>query len=111
MFDKILSQAAEIAILVERTIEFIKFATGYKARIPQFQKHLDIGLSLAFSVLACYALEVNLVSAAGIYFKHVSEVGPAVTGVLVGLGSNIFHEAVSLLALWRAGLKVKAPVK
>jgi len=110
MYDNILAQVTQIALLVERSIEFVKFATGYKARLPQFQKYLDIGLSIALSVAACYAFEVNLITASGLYFKYAAEVGPAVTGILAGLGSNVFHEVLALLELWRKGA-VKAPAK
>lgn len=106
MFDYILKQVGEISVLVERTVQFLKFATQYGTRLAQYQKYVDVALSVGLSVLACWGLSVDLVAAAGFSFTPPYDVvGPILTGVLAGLGSSLFHEVYGLLVLWRKSLK------
>jgi hypothetical protein len=102
MFETVIAKAAEIVVLVERTIQFVKTIINYN-KFVKYQKYIDTSLSVGLSAAACYLMDVNLLAAAGFTFKYVTEAGPAVTGILIGLGSNILHEVIEILKLWRKG--------
>lgn len=105
MFDNllaVLTQAIVVATLVERTIQAIKTVTQYSTKLPNLQKYLDIGLSLIVGALGCYFWNVDLLAAVGLRVAVAPYVGPILTGVLTGAGSNILHILYNVLQMWRA---------
>lgn len=103
MFETVLAQLAAIATLVERGVQFVKTVIKYNVLAEKYQQFIDIGLTAAFNMGLCFSWHVDLFSVAGINFPH-AWVGPALTGVIASLGSNLLHEFVELLKGWRAGI-------
>lgn len=103
MFDTVLAQLATIATLVERGVQFVKTVIRYNAWAEKYQQYIDIGLTTAFNIGFCFSWHVDLFSVAGINLPY-AWAGPALTGVIASLGSNLLHEFVELLKGWRAGV-------
>lgn len=98
MFEDVLKQIGVVAVFVERLVQFLKL-TRYNEWAAKYQKYIDVGLSLLFNILLCYAWNIDVFAIAGIAIGY----GSILTGVLAGLGSEIIHEVVELLKLWRKG--------
>lgn len=104
MFEQVLQQIVVVAVFVERLVNFVKL-TKYDEWAQKYQKYIDIGLTLLFNVGLCYAWSIDVFAVADIVVASFPAAGSLLTGVLAGLGSEIIHEVVELLKLWRQGPK------
>ena len=101
MFDNALAGLAVVAAFVVKVISLIK--PVYEK--SEYQKYIDTGLSLALSAGLCLAWGVDLFPSAGIDFGQYAWIGPVFTGIVAGLGSNVLHDVIKLLEMWKAQKK------
>lgn len=102
MFEEALKQIAVVAVFVERLVNFLKL-TKYNDWAKEYQKYIDIALSLGLNVLLCFAWHIDVFAIAGLVVPQALWLGSVLTGVLAGLGSEVIHEAIELLKMWRNG--------
>lgn len=101
MFAELLGQLAIVATFVQKVIAFVKPA--YKD--TEYQKWIDLGLSIAVSALLCLAWNVDAFAVAGIALPLVW-LGSVLTGVVAGLGANVLNDFLTLLEMWKSQKKL-----
>lgn len=94
MFDQILQQLAVVAVFVQRVLALAK--PLYQN--SQYQKYIDMGLSLAISAGLCVAWNLDVFAIVDIDLKVWGEV---LTGLFAGLGSNVLNDLLKLLEMWK----------
>ncbi len=98
-----LNQVLLIAALTERTLQAVK---ELYAKLPdEIEKYVNIGLSLLFAVIGCWAFRIDLLGAVGLAIPGFVWVGYVVTGVVAAFGSNILHILVAALSDWRETIR------
>lgn len=92
MFEVQLQALALVAAFVQRLVAFVKpFYQSY-----EYQKHIDLGLSLVASIALCVNWGVDVFAAAGIHFG-VEWLGAALTGAVASFGSSVLNDFLKLL--------------
>lgn len=96
MFADVLVQLGLVATFVQRFVALVKPA--YKDW--QYQKYVDISLSLGLSALLCVAWGVDALAVAGIVLP-LPWIGAAITGLVAGTGANVLNDVLALLEMWK----------
>lgn len=96
MFGEALAQLGIVAAFVQKVIALAKPA--YKDW--EYQKYVDLGLSLLVSAGLCFAWGVDVFAVAGVVFS-LPWLGAVFTGVIAGLGSNVLNDILTLLEMWK----------
>lgn len=96
MFTELLGQLAIVATFVQKAIAFVK--PLYKDN--EYQKWIDLGLSIAVSAGLCFAWNVDAFAVANIALP-LFWLGSVLTGVIAGLGANVLNDFLTLLEMWK----------
>lgn len=96
MFADVLGQLSIVAVFVQKVIAFIK--PTYENH--EYQKYIDMALSIVTSALLCLAWGIDVFAVAGIEFA-MNWLAPVLTGVVAGLGSNVLNDLLALLEMWK----------
>lgn len=107
MFAEILGQLAIVAAFVQKLIALVKPA--YKDF--EYQKYVDLGLSVAVSAALCFAWGIDAFAAAGVVFPYAAWLGAVLTGVIAGSGANILNDVLALLEIWKKQKKLDVLAK
>lgn len=102
MFEQVLQQIVVVAAFVERLVNFVKLVK-YNEWANKYQEYIDVGLAVLFNVGVCLLWGVDVFAVAGLVVPDAAWVGSALTGILAGLGSEVIHEVIELLKMWRNG--------
>jgi hypothetical protein len=94
-----------LAAGVNRVVEFIKQALGERFALPAW---VTLGLSLALSVFAAFAMGLNMFAEFG---SVPVNAGIVVTGLVVGMGSNAIHSAFDILTYFKDRLSDKPVIE
>lgn len=92
MFETQLQALVLVAAFVQRLVAFVK--PFYQSH--EYQKHIDLGLSLLASVALCVNWGVDVFAAAGINFG-AAWLGAALTGAVASFGSSVLNDFLKLL--------------
>lgn len=101
--EMVLAQLGLVSAFVERGIELLKRVSRYNEieKLSEYKEQIGMGLSLVGNLALCAAWHIDLFSAAGFQFAPIA--GELLTGGLAWLGSEVIHEVVELLKMFRAG--------
>lgn len=107
MFAEILGQLAVVAAFVQKVIALVK--PSYKDW--EYQKYVDLGLSIGISAALCYAWGIDVFALAGIAFPAAAWLGAVLTGVVAGSGANVLNDILALLEIWKKQKKLDVVAK
>lgn len=106
MFDNVLAQLVTVAAFVRQLITLVKPAY----QDTEYQRYIDMGLSVAVSAALCVAWQIDAFAVAGIAVAFAPWLGSALTGLLAGLGANVLNDVIVLLEMWKNQKKVDVAV-
>jgi hypothetical protein len=106
MFTELLGQLAIVATFVQKAIAFVK--PLYKDN--EYQKWIDLGLSIAVSAALCFAWNVDAFAVANIALPFFW-LGSVLTGVVAGLGANVLNDFLTLLEMWKKQKQIDVAYK
>ena len=102
VYEALLQKMAFILVVVERAVQFIKKIIKYNDWAPEQQASIDIGLVLVGNVALCYFLNLDAFRVVGLVVSAKAVwVGSVLTGVFATAGSELFHEFLKILLLWK----------
>lgn len=96
MFAELMGQLAIVATFVQKAIAYAK--PLYKDN--EYQKWIDLSLSVVVSALLCLAWNIDAFAVANIALPFVW-LGSVLTGFVAGLGANVLNDLLSLLETWK----------
>lgn len=102
MFAELLGQLSIVSVFVQKVIAFVK--PLYQGN--EYQKWIDLGLSVAVSAGLCFAWNVDAFAVANIALP-LFWLGSVLTGVIAGLGANVLNDFLALLEMWKQNKKVE----
>lgn len=106
MFAELLGQLAIVATFVQKAIAFVK--PLYKDN--EYQKWIDLSLSIAVSAGLCFAWNVDAFAVANIALPWFW-LGSVLTGIVAGLGANVLNDFLTLLEMWKNQKKLDVEFK
>ena len=106
MFAELLGQLAIVSTFVQKAITYLK--PVYKD--SEYQKWIDLSLSVVVSALLCLAWNVDAFAVANIALPWVW-LGAALTGLIAGFGANVLNDFLALLEMWKKQKKLDVASK
>lgn len=101
MFAELLGQLAIVATFVQKVIAFVKPLYDK----TEYQKYIDLGLSVVVSSLLCLAWNIDAFAVANIAMPYVW-LGAVLTGFVAGLGANVLNDFLTLIEMWKHQKKI-----